>query len=198
MAAGGTPAVTSAVITASASVVVAVLIFVGNQIAQRHSELRQALLARVNAQLRELYGPLFALVAVNERIWRVMRESYLPSSDQRAIGVLSAGQSTQWQMWLSEALMPANRRMRDVIVQHADLLVDDGMPQVLQDFCSHVASYEVLLAQVDRTLAERALVRHPGDPFVDYVRASYAALKDEQERLLSRRPAIGRLRPPQG
>ena len=187
MAAADVPALTPAVITASASIVVAVLVFVGNQLAQARNERRQAALDRVNTQLRELYGPLFALVEVNEHLWRAVRESHLPGRDERASAALSESQTAQWRTWLSEALMPANKKMRDVIVQHADLLLDNDMPQVLQDFCAHVASYEVLLSRMDQPSVERAVVRHPGKPYVSYVQTSYAALRKERERLLARR-----------
>jgi hypothetical protein len=187
MAAADVPALTPAVITASASIVVAVLVFVGNQLAQARNERRQAALDRVNTQLRELYGPLFALVEVNEHLWRAVRESHLPGRDERASAALSESQTAQWRTWLSEALMPANKKMRDVIVQHADLLLDNDMPQVLQDFCAHVASYEVLLSRMDQPSVERTVVRHPGKPYVSYVQTSYAALRKERERLLARR-----------
>lgn len=68
----------AAVITASASILVAVLVFTLNQRAQIRQERRQARLARINSQLRELYGPLNALVDVNERIWEALHDSGLP------------------------------------------------------------------------------------------------------------------------
>ncbi|MFJ8582912.1 hypothetical protein [Micromonospora sp. NPDC093277] len=55
-------AVTPAAVTASASVLVAAGVFVANLIVQYRNERRQMELARINAQLRDLYGPLFALV----------------------------------------------------------------------------------------------------------------------------------------
>jgi hypothetical protein len=76
--------VSAAVITASASVLVAVLVFVLNQRAQIRQERRQARLARVNSQLRELYGPLNALVEVNERVWDALRDSGLPGKADRS------------------------------------------------------------------------------------------------------------------
>jgi hypothetical protein len=57
---------TAAVIAASASVLVAVLAYILNQRGQVRQELRQARLARVSSQVRELYGPLNAMVDVNE------------------------------------------------------------------------------------------------------------------------------------
>lgn len=181
------PGIASAVITASVSVVVAVAVFVANQLAQLRNERRQVALTRVNAQLRDLYGPLFALVAVNERFWTAMRGAHLPGEARRRSGSLSESEADEWRRWLQQGLMPANLKMRDLIVQHADLVVEDDMPQPLQDFCAHVASYEVHLARPDDAPSGRALIGHPGAPYVTYVRERFADLKAEQGRLLGTR-----------
>jgi hypothetical protein len=87
---------------------------------QVHQERRQARLARVSDQLRELYGPLNALVDVNERIWEALRQSHLPPQADRR----PEASTEDWRRWRDHALMPANRRMRDLIIEHADLLVE--------------------------------------------------------------------------
>jgi hypothetical protein len=172
--------VSAAVITASASILVAVLVFVLNQRAQIRQERRQAWLARINSQLRELYGPLNALVDVNERIWDALRESKLPAKEERRAG---AG-TPEWRRWRDLALMPANLRMRDLVIEHADLLAEAEMPQPLRDFCAHVAALEVLMAGQKDGVAEHTLIRHPGDSYNAYVRDTFTALKNEQHRLL--------------
>lgn len=170
----------AAVITACASVTVAVLAFLLNQRAQLRQERRQARLTRINSQLRELYGPLNALVDVNERIWHAMRSTTLPRQPDRHPG----SGSEEWRRWRDQALMPANRQMRDLIVDHADLLIEQYVPEALRDFCAHVASLEVVLAGQARGLYESALLRHPGARYVEYVRESFAHLKCEQRELL--------------
>lgn len=184
MAVASTPGIEPAIITASASVVVAMVAFMANQVAQRRNERRQARLSRVNGQLRDLYGPLHALVSVNEHLWRTMRSTQLPDSAKRQVGPLTVEQSEEWQRWLQHGLMPANVRMRNLIVEHADLITEDHMPAVLQDFCAHVASYEVHIARPAGSPPGRALVAHPGEAFVSYVRDGFTALKAEQAKLL--------------
>jgi hypothetical protein len=171
---------TAAVITASASVMVAVLVFVLSQRGQLRAERRQARLARVNSQLRDLYGPLYALVDVNERIWEALPTAGLPAREQREPGT----QWEPWRDWVTHCLMPANIRMRDLILRHGDLLIETDFPQPLRDFCAHVTSYEVLLS-TDAEARGHALIRHPGSAYTDYVRESFARLKAEQTRLLS-------------
>jgi hypothetical protein len=172
--------VSAAVITASASILVAVLVFILNQRAQVRQERRQARLARVSSQLRELYGPLNALVDVNERIWEALREFRLPPQAERR----PEASTEDWRRWRDHALMPANRRMRDLIIEHADLLVETDVPERLRDFCAHVTSLEIFIAAEAEGLKERALIGHPGAAYVAYVRDTFAYLKNEQQHLL--------------
>jgi hypothetical protein len=178
----------TAVITASASIIVAVLVFLLNRQSQYQFERRQALLTRVNSQLRELYGPLHALVRVNEMVWKSLRDSsVLPASHERTDpGQLSKRERDTWKAWLNHSLMPANVRMRDLILEHADLIIEAGMPDPLLAFCAHVSAYEVLLQPetAPAPLAEGPLIGHPGDIYIHYVDRSFAALKAEQARLL--------------
>jgi hypothetical protein len=173
--------VSATVITASASVLVAVLVFVLNQRAQIRQERRQARLVRVNSQLRELYGPLNALVEVNERIWEALRDSGLPGKADRS----PSGTDSDWRRWRDQALRPVNLQMRDLIVEHADLLIEPELPQALCDFCAHVTSVEIVLAAEAYGVHERALIGHPGAPFVTYVREAFLGLKQDQQRLLA-------------
>lgn len=183
---------TAAVITASASIVVAVIVFILNQSAHVAAERRREHLERINAQLRELYGPLHALADVNERIWRSLRGTSLPSQDFRRPTVqLTEDQSRDWNLWLNNALMPANRAMRDLILHHAELVIEAEMPEPLRTFCAHVAAYEVFLAYEGdmQSVAEAPLIRHPGQPYMDYINTSFLSLKLERDRLLgSNRP----------
>ena len=172
--------VSAAVITASASILVAMLVFILNQHAQFRQEHRQARLGRVSSQLRELYGPLNALVDVNERNWEALRESRLPPRAERQPEV----GTEDWRRWRDHALMPANLRMRDLIIEHADLLVETEVPQALRDFCAHVTSLEIVVVAEAEGSKEASLIQHPGAAYVSYIRSTYEHLKDEQQRLL--------------
>ncbi|MGC4859774.1 hypothetical protein [Micromonospora sp. DT41] len=173
----------TAVITASASIVVAVLAFVLNQYGQARQERRQVRLARINSQLRDLYGPLNAMVDANERTWEALRKVHLPEAAARN----PDGGTASWRRWRDEVLQPANRRMRDLIFAHADLVVEVEVPDPLYDFCAHVAAQEVVrAAEVDEGIREPVLINHPGDAYVFYVRRTFAALKSEQAQLLRR------------
>ena len=161
-------------------------VFILNLRAQIRMEQRQARLVLINSQLRELYGPLNALVDVNERLWESLRETSLPGRDERRP---EAG-NEEWRRWRDGVLMPANRQMRDLIVNRADLLIEDHIPQPLLDFCAHVAAREIAVSGRESGFPARATIPHPGAYYVDYVRDGFTSLKTEQSRLLQMRRPI--------
>jgi hypothetical protein len=176
------------IITASVSVVVAVLVFLLNRSSQKDFNRREALLSRVNAQLRDLYGPLHALVRSNEIVWKSLKDnSIIPSHGERVnISRLGEDDLKAWAAWLNHSLMPYNLKMRDLILGHADLIIETDMPDQLIVFCAHASSYEVMLqsnGKFDQTFGD-SIIRHPGSAYIDYVNRSFAALKEEQANLL--------------
>lgn len=172
---------TAAVISASAGLLVVVLAFALNQRGQIRQERRQARLTRINSQLRELYGPLNALVDANERVFKAMQETRLPPVPRDEQDATKA----EWLLWRNHALMPTNRRMRDLIIEHADLLLETDVPLPLREFCAHVASLEVVQAAEAQGLHEPTLIDHPGEAYVNYVKDTFQHLKLEQKRLLA-------------
>ncbi|MFD8288019.1 hypothetical protein ACFV2B_07265 [Streptomyces lavendulae] len=170
----------AAIIAASTSIIVAVLAFLLSQGAQLRQERRQARLARINSQLRDLYGPLNALVDTNEQVWEALRATILPERGARR----PEAATSEWLRWRDQALMPTNRRMRTLITDHADLIIESSVPQPLRDFCAHVLSLEVAVSEEVDGVKRRALIEHPGGDFTNYVRSSFTQLKDQQQKLL--------------
>ncbi|MFE2460707.1 hypothetical protein [Streptomyces sp. NPDC059402] len=175
----------AALVTAIASVLIAVLAYVLNQRGELARARRQARLERVDSQLRDLYGPLLVLVESNERTWDAFRRRHLPSAEERRRGTeLTEEQHRLWRRWVLTVFLPSARHMRDVIVDHGDLFIEDRIPQVVLDFCAHIASYEVAVAEWEAGEEGKALVSHPGKDFVTYVRESYTNLKEAQAKVL--------------
>jgi hypothetical protein len=83
--------------------------------------------------------------------------------------------------------MPINRRVLDIVLTKMDL-IEGEMPQCFIDFCSHVTSLEVTLAQwEDGDYSSLSLVaQHPGASFDEHIRARYEELKLCQEVLLGK------------
>lgn len=164
---------------------VAVLAYVLNQRGEVRRARRQARLDRLDAQLKELYGPLLVLVESNERTWDAFRERHLPSrEDRQSAGGLTEEQRRLWRRWVLTVFMPTARRMREVVVTHGDLFAEDEIPPVIMEFCAHVASYEVTLVAWEAGEDEDVLVRYPGDALARYVRDAYRSLKAAQADVL--------------
>ncbi|MBF6212799.1 hypothetical protein IU433_20360 [Nocardia puris] len=171
----------TAVIAAGASIVVAVLTYALTQRGAIRQERRQARLLRVSSQLADLYGPLRALMETNEQTWEALRESHLPPRVERRFDAADP----EWRRWRDLVLMPANRAMRDLILEHADLLLESELPEPLRQFCAHVAAFEVVLAAEADGIVLPTLVRHPGEAYVRQVREAFDLLTAERRRLLA-------------
>ncbi|TQS17940.1 hypothetical protein [Microbispora hainanensis] len=97
---------------------------------------------------------------------------------------LTEEQHRLWRRWVLTVFLPSARQMRDAIVDHGDLFIEDQIPHVVLDFCAHIASYEVTAAEWAAGEEGKILVNHPGEEFVAYVRESYKSLKDAQAEVL--------------
>ncbi|MFJ8857614.1 hypothetical protein ACIRD8_04190 [Streptomyces sp. NPDC102451] len=175
----------AAMITALTGVLIAVLAYVLNQRGELRRSKRQAHLDRINAQLRDLYGPLLVLIEANERTWDAFRERHLTSREERRrAGGLTEEQNLRWRRWVLTVLVPTARQMRDVVLAHGDLFIEDEIPQVVLDFCAHVSSYEVTVVEWEAGEDGDVLVRHPGEGLVTYIRDAYRSLKAAQAEVL--------------
>ncbi|MCJ1681515.1 hypothetical protein MTF65_30000 [Streptomyces sp. APSN-46.1] len=158
---------------------------------------RQARLARVNQQLSDFYGPLFALMESNSRTYDTFSATYarpdgrdpfqheIPPSEEEL---------AQWRTWATTVFIPTIRAMRDVVVGKADLLIEEEMPQVLLQLCAHVSGYEITAARWAAGDYEEhlSLIPFPGRELREYTRDRFARLKAEQSRLLGRRYGLSR------
>ncbi|WP_067541512.1 hypothetical protein [Nocardia crassostreae] len=120
---------------------------------------RQARITRINLQLSDFYGPLFALMESNTRTYEA-----------------------------TAVFIPNIRAMREVIVTKADLLVETEVPPVLLELCAHVSGYEVTAARWSAGHYDEhlSLIKFPGEELSRYTRERFALLKGEQTRLLGR------------
>ncbi|MEY9857082.1 hypothetical protein ABH935_002690 [Catenulispora sp. GAS73] len=158
-------------------------------------ERRKDQLARVNRQLSELYGPLYAQSEAVGRAWRKYVARYgIPWQGSAGGNVTaSAEEAATWRLWVSTVFMPLNRRMVETIVSHADLLLEERVPEPLLALCAHVACYEPILATWAQdgfsSVSSADHVSVAGDfPDADvsnYLQTSFQTLKREQSRLLA-------------
>ncbi|GAA4427898.1 hypothetical protein ACFQV2_38010 [Actinokineospora soli] len=172
-------------IAATASVLVAVIAGVLTYVNSRRLSARQARLDRVNSQLEEFYGPLYALSEAGGSAWKAFRAKHRPGG-----AYFDGGESeedrVEWVRWMSSVFMPINRRMYEIVVTKTHLLDDVDLPPCLLDFCAHVAGYEAVVRQweLGDTSSPTSLLNHPGEPLRVYLKTSYLRIKDQQQKLL--------------
>lgn len=164
--------------------------FLANALHERHVARRNAQLERVNRQLSELYGPLFALHRSNQLAWDAFRRDVRPGkaffgSDPPP----TEEELTAWRHWMKEVFQPANAEMLNAVVHHADLLIELEFPPSLQEFCAHVSSYQAVLARWESgDFADHvAACNYPTEELGRYLETSYRALKRRQADLLGTR-----------
>ncbi|MEU9088549.1 hypothetical protein [Streptomyces sp. NPDC048357] len=179
---------TTAVVTiALAFVGYAATYFNGLRLAQR-----QERLARLNRQLSDFYGPLFALTEANSRIFDAFMERNArpdgksPFAHERPP---SEEELAEWRLWVRTVFLPNIRAMRDLVIRHADLLSESEMPPILLQLCAHVSGYEITAARWDQGSYDEhlSIVAFPSEEIAAYARRGFAELKQEQSRLLGRR-----------
>jgi hypothetical protein len=150
---------------------------------------RKDYLGRVNRQLSEFYGPLYALTEASGRAWKELL-AITGSPPERM--VFTEDNIHVWRRWVIHVFMPLDRKMMDIVVTHADLLVDQEFPSCLEDLCAHVVCYEPVIERwrqenVDSiALADNvSVIDFPAAEVQAYVKRCYDSLKREQTRLIA-------------
>lgn len=158
---------------------------------------RKDRLDRVTRQLSDFYGPIFATASASMAAWRVFRSQYRPGGSfwDKPGPPPDDDETAAWRRWMTTVFMPLNRRLRDVIVEHADLLDDDRVPQLLLDVCAHVASYEAVLQRWEEGdyTEHTSPLNFPADELLAYAAAGVERLKSEQQKLLRTGPSAAKL-----
>jgi hypothetical protein len=147
----------------------------------------QERLDRVNRQIKNLYGPLYALVTSANTTWIYFRRDYRPGgsfwgNNKRP----SKEEAEAWRLWMSEVFMPLNIQMEKIFLENADLIDEDVMPDCLLSLSAHVSAYKPVLKKwKDGDYSENtSVIKFPREELLDYVKSNYSRLKGKQKRLL--------------
>jgi hypothetical protein len=132
---------TGAAITLSVTVTLAVAGYMATYLISLRLARRKDRLDRINRQLGEFYGPLYALNEASNRAWKEFLGEIGASS-----GIFFSDESVAtWRLWMVNVFLPLNRQMMDIVVGRADLLIEKEFPQCLQDLCAHIICYEPII-----------------------------------------------------
>jgi len=179
----------NALIAAITAIVVAVLAASLSYTHARRLQRRQARLGRLNAQLEELYGPLYATLEASRIAYQRFLDGLRPGQSSLfdpATPPPSEEELRIFRQWVEVVSHPRATRAYELIITRAHLLVEDEMPVCLLQFLANKAGYDVLTQRwKDGDFSEHlSVVRHPGDDLYDYLRRSFTRLKAEQAREL--------------
>ena len=177
-------------ITIAVSVLLAACGYIAAYVYNLKLAQRKDRLERVNQQLSDFYGPLFALVSSSQSCWEAFRRRYRPGGAFWDIdSPPTAEEAAAWRLWMVEVFMPLNVGMADVITQHADLLDQSEMPRVLLDICAHVKAYQPVIKrwELGDFSENTSVIDFPAREVQAFVSEGFRRLKTEQAELLGRK-----------
>ena len=184
-----------ALLTTTLPLAVPVLIAVGGWIfthAQtRASASRTARLSRVNQQLRQLYGPLNALLESSDAAWGAFTSACWPKHGQAAYFAkgfeTTDDEKAHWRLWMREVFHPMNARMERVITDNLDLVEGGEMPKAFVDVLAHIAAYHTVLRKWDAGdyTEHTSIINFPGAELKAVVKPVYDRLLREQTLLIA-------------
>jgi hypothetical protein len=164
----------------------------------RRLQRRQAWLARLNAQLEELYGPIYATLEASRIAYHRLLDKLRPGS----VSLFDPGSAPPseeelctFRRWIETVSHPRATEAYERIINKAHLLIEDEMLECLLTFCAHKAGYDVLIQRWhSQDFTEHlSVVRHPGNRLYEYLEQSFTRLKQEQgEELAATQGKIGR------
>jgi len=180
-----------ALIAAMAVILAALLAALLSYMQARRLQRSQARLERLNAQLEELYGPLYATLEASRIAYSRFLDKLRPGSSSLFFDPGSPPASNEelrlFRQWIETVSHPRATRAYELIITRAHLLIEDEMPACLLQFCAHKAGYDVVTQKwKHRDFSEHlSVVRHPGEELYNYLRQSFTWLKREQIRELA-------------
>lgn len=166
-----------------ATLIVTGITVIGQIKAKRVDDKLVAQLNRLDKQLSDLYGPLYAWYEAGHENATAFRKVF---SDDFSYG------NKNYRVWAKQVFMRTNANMEELIVNNAELFVGEKIPTPFLKFCLHVAALKVYMAEWDTPGFDPATWKkykeefpHPGVAIHSYIRASFEVLKERQTRLLS-------------
>ena len=177
----------------------AVLGYISTALHSLRAQQHRGRVDRVNEQLKELYGPLLAVVTASKSSYNAMlrqaggclRDDGLtmkPSEFRAAVRADPEGQAASaYRAWVRTVLMPLSEKAAQLVIQRADLLEGSGIEPLLLQLVAHVGAMKVLVQRWDEsdagTAEQSSLIAYP-DELHGWVQKGYSKLKKRQAELL--------------
>ncbi|KAB0681579.1 hypothetical protein F3X87_07705 [Aeromonas caviae] len=183
------------IIKVSPIVLTAIIALVGwifTYLHKQHIDIKTNKLDRINKQLRELYGPLYARLLASHSTWEAFWKVYRPAHGGNSY-FMSGAQVTEkekeiWRNWMSNVFEPFNSETEKLILQNIDLLESDEIPKAFIDALSHIAAYKAVLADWKRSdFSNHVSVNNwPSRELLMIVEPEYKRLRTRQRELIGK------------
>lgn len=175
------------IITLVVTVFIALSGFVGKYLNDVAIAKRKDRLERINQQLKNLYGPLYAIRKASAIAWREFRSICRPGKHFfTSIPEPNNEELEAWRLWMSEVFMPLNLKMEKTIVENSDLIIEEEMPSCFMSLCAHVAAYKPVIKKWEAgDYSQHTSLSNFPMELDEYVGNSYRSLKKEQAKLLN-------------
>ena len=174
--------------------------------AKRQDDIYLAHLSRIDRQISELYGPLYALFESGDRQWRAFldefsthrnSEKYLgffpgEDDDNNDFPMPSKDHLRIYRLWNESVFFPINIKMEDIMINNAELIVGDTIPDAFLQFSTHMAGMKAKVAEWQKDYFDSENWKlhvfpfaHPERSLDFYVTAAFSVIKRKQSELLS-------------
>ncbi len=165
----------------AATILLALIGYLATFFTTRMLERRKDKLELVTRRLDEFYGPLY----VASQAGNIAYRSLLKKQGKTQSFPILDSEMKEWMLWMTTIFMPLNDIREKIIIEKANLIIEEQMPHSLLEFVTHVVGYKAVLAKwAEGDFSERRSTIGWPPEFDAYVERSYAALKAEQTRLL--------------
>lgn len=151
---------------------------------------RAAQLDRINRQLRDLYGPLYARLEASNRVWDAFWEKHRPAHGRNYYFghdvELSEKELEKWRVWMKTVFEPMNAATEEIIMKNVDLLESKDIPNAFVDALAHIAAYKAVLNAWEREdYSEHTSVNNwPHEELKAVVEPELKKLRKRQRELL--------------
>jgi len=147
---------------------------------------RSEALERVNQQLGLLYGPLRMLRFAGQTGFQTFKQKYFPDRPELFWkGIQPTDDAYEaWRVWLKFTLMPVNKQIERLLLEHGALIEGNEIPQAILDFFAHVSALEATIAQWDQGNYKdfKSEIRYPTE-FNSHVEDTYKRLLKRRSKL---------------
>ncbi len=148
-------------------------------------------LDRVNKQLRELYGPLYARLMASQTTWEAFWKIHRPAHGRNSyFGAdlhVTDKEKEIWRTWMTNVFEPLNAETEKLILKNIDFLESDEIPKPFIDALAHIAAYKAVLANWKQSdfSSHTSVNNWPSRELLEIVRPEYQKLRALQRKLMN-------------